>query len=159
MTSTVPPDPVLFTQPPWKLVPGIFNFRDLGGYPIKGSTDSVFPPLLSRSYPCSHHGSTLIHCVQVKRNFIYRSAEPSRVTEDGMAILVSKLNVTATYDLRSKPELKSLEATCPVIDIPGITRHFVPVFEDQDLSPEQVSHSCLPPPSLSLYTNPMQSPR
>ncbi|RPB09579.1 hypothetical protein P167DRAFT_492300, partial [Morchella conica CCBAS932] len=75
----------------------------------------------------------------VRRNLIYRAAEPSRVTADGMAVLIAKLNVTATYDLRSNPEIESLSDTCPVIEIPGITRHFVPVFEEDDLSPEALA--------------------
>lgn len=115
MSVLVSAESTLPTHPPWKSVPGIYNFRDLGGYPIQGSTGSV------------------------RRNLIYRAAEPSRVTADGMAVLVAKLNVAATYDLRSNPEIESLSDTCPVIEIPGITRHFVPVFEEDDLSPEALA--------------------
>ncbi|KAH8146982.1 uncharacterized protein LAJ45_09063 [Morchella importuna] len=115
MSVLISAESTLPTHPPWKSVPGIYNFRDLGGYPIQGSTGSV------------------------RRNLIYRAAEPSRVTADGMAVLIAKLNVTATYDLRSNPEIESLSDTCPVIEIPGITRHFVPVFEEDDLSPEALA--------------------
>lgn len=103
------------THPPWKSVPGIYNFRDLGGYPIQGSTGSV------------------------RRNLIYRAAEPSRVTADGMTTLVANLHVSSTYDLRSNPEIESLADTCPIVEIPGTTRYFVPVFEEDDLSPEALA--------------------
>ncbi|KAH0604686.1 uncharacterized protein H6S33_006354 [Morchella sextelata] len=127
MSVLISAESTLPTHPPWKSIPGIYNFRDLGGYPIQGSTGSV------------------------RRNLIYRAAEPSRVTADGMAVLVATLNVTATYDLRSNPEIESLSDTCPVIEIPGITRHFVPVFEEDDLSPEYPPPP--PPPPRAPPTN------
>lgn len=33
-------------DPPWRVVPGICNFRDIGGYPIEGGKGSVASPFL-----------------------------------------------------------------------------------------------------------------
>lgn len=149
MSVLVSAESTLPTHPPWKSVPGIYNFRDLGGYPIQGSTGSVpLPRPRPRPSPLPATAPYSPQPAQVRRNLIYRAAEPSRVTADGMAVLVAKLNVAATYDLRSNPEIESLSDTCPVIEIPGITRHFVPVFEEDDLSPEYPSPPHTSPPPL-----------
>ncbi|RPB05294.1 hypothetical protein L873DRAFT_1798296 [Choiromyces venosus 120613-1] len=103
------------SRPPWKLVQGIPNFRDIGGYPLKDGSGSV------------------------RREFIYRSAEPSRITDEGKILLRDTMKVSDTYDLRSMPELKRMEKETPIIEIEGITRNFVPVFMDIDYSPEKVA--------------------
>ncbi|KAG0125294.1 protein-tyrosine phosphatase-like protein [Tuber indicum] len=105
----------VLSRPPWKLVQGIANFRDIGGYPLKDGSGSV------------------------RRSFIYRSAEPSRITEEGKILLRDTMKVSHTYDLRSVPELKRMEKETPIIEIEGITRNFVPVFKDVDYSPENVA--------------------
>lgn len=53
-----------------------------------------------------------------------------------MQILTSKLGITSSYDLRSRREAEQAEIASVTPNIPGITKNFVPVFEDQDMSPE-----------------------
>ncbi len=105
--------------PPFIDVPGVQNFRDLGGYPV------------------SHASET--H--SVRTSYIYRCAEPSRITPEGLAKLQS-LGIKYVYDLRSAPEIKKLqeeEGRGEVGEWEGITRVFVPVFGEQDYSPEGIA--------------------
>ncbi len=105
-------------SPPFLHIEGIQNFRDLGGYPV--TTNSSSNPLT------------------VRRNYIFRCAEPSKVTAEGAATLKS-LGVTTMFDLRSGPELEKQKARAPVVQIDGIRREFVPVFADKDYSPESIA--------------------
>src|SRR6266498_1415662 len=79
-------DPSTLPTPPFITISGIPNFRDLGGYPTTLS--------LSKS---------------IRRQIIYRCAEPSRVTQDGVKAM-NDLGITHVYDLRSNPEIKRAEA-------------------------------------------------
>ena len=67
-------------SPPFVNVAGIANLRDIGGY--TSSTNS--------------HQTT-------RHNLVYRSADPSKVTPDGLAKL-KELGVKKVFDLRSIPE-------------------------------------------------------
>lgn len=102
-------------SPPFVTVEGIHNFRDLGGYAV-----STIP---SKS---------------VRSNIIFRCAEPSQITPNGIQTLRS-LGVTTFFDLRSGPEIEKMKAHSPVVEIEGIDRVFVPVFADKDYSPEQIA--------------------
>lgn len=104
--------------PPFVHVDGIQNFRDLGGYVTEYHTES--------------------NPESVRRNFIFRCAEPSKVTPEGVEKLKS-LGITTFFDLRSGPELEKMKARTPVVHIDGIERAFVPVFADEDYSPEQIA--------------------
>jgi hypothetical protein len=103
------------TSPPFVSVPGIPNFRDIGGHRISPQAS-------------------------VREKFIYRCGEPSRVTEDGIKVLQS-LGITHTYDLRSRTEISKAEAAGRkgIVDWEGAERVFVPVFEDKDYSPESIA--------------------
>ena len=108
-------------SPPFVLVEGIHNFRDIGGYPTTlGRTTSA--PGRSR----------------IRRGQLYRSAEPSQITPAGMAV-VRALGITTVFDLRSGPEIESAKDRSPVVEIPHTQRVFVPVFKDQDYSPEHIA--------------------
>jgi hypothetical protein len=105
--------------PPFIEVPGIANFRDIGGYPISSS-------------PETH---------SVRTSYIYRCAEPSRITTDGVSKLQS-LGIKYIYDLRSIPEIKKLqeeEGRGEVVEWEGIKRVFAPVFEEKDSGPEGIA--------------------
>lgn len=111
-------DEVPLPRPPFVTVPGLFNFRDAGGYPIDAQPGRILRP-----------------------GVIYRSAEPSRVTDQGISKL-QDLGITHVYDLRSTIELKRLaEAgnSCDVREWPGAARVPVPVFRDQDYGPEAIA--------------------
>ncbi|EEP78834.1 predicted protein [Uncinocarpus reesii 1704] len=100
----------ILRSPPFYSADGIVNLRDVGGYAVS-STSSV------------------------RRNFVYRSAHLSRATSEGARALVEQLGITKIYDFRSVPEtIKN-----PSCEIPGAERLHVPVFTDQDASPENLA--------------------
>ncbi|KAI0838080.1 tyrosine phosphatase family-domain-containing protein [Hypoxylon sp. FL0890] len=112
-------------SPPFHPIPGLPNFRDIGGYPVGGSPQD---------------GSNARHKV-VRRGLIYRSSEPSKVTEDGVSKLKS-LGIEKVYDLRSAVEIEAGQRDgfgWKVKEIDGARREFVPVFLDQDYSPEALA--------------------
>jgi len=105
-------------SPPFVHVEGVHNFRDLGGYLIRTHTNAG--PL------------------SVRRNLIFRCAEPSKITTAGAQTLRS-LGITTLFDLRSGPELEKQKARTPVVHVDGIRREFAPVFADEDYSPESIA--------------------
>lgn len=76
----------------------------------------------------------------MRTGIIYRSAEPQRVTKDGIATMNS-LGITHIYDLRSNNEIERTEAAGRggVVEWDGCERVFVPVFTDMDYSPEKLA--------------------
>ena len=126
--------------------------RDIGGLPVAGRPGKV-----------------------IRKGLVFRSSEPSKVTDEGVSALTS-LGITHVYDLRSEVEIQKMvvqaEGSKPR-EWPGAQRIFVPVFPDQDFSPEalakrvrdytsgspEVSSGCLPArlafrrPPLSLFTD------
>lgn len=105
------------TKPPFVVVAGIPNFRDIGGYAIASSANH-----------------------SVRRGAIYRCAEPSRVLPDGISAMQG-LGITHIYDLRSNPEIERNQAAGRggVVEWEGCERVFVPVFADEDYSPEALA--------------------
>jgi hypothetical protein len=103
-------------SPPFINVASIPNFRDLGGYAI--------------SHLPKH---------SVRRNFVYRCAEPSRITPDGVSTLRS-LGITHAYDLRSPRELERRNGAGlgGITEWDGCERVFVPVFSAQNSSPKDL---------------------
>ena len=100
--------------PPFIEVAGIPNFRDLGGYAVASPSNQ-----------------------SIKREVIYRCAEPTQVTKDGISTM-KRLGITHIYDLRSVPEIQRMEAAGRggIVEWEGCERVFVPVFRDEDYSPE-----------------------
>ncbi|KAK2759303.1 hypothetical protein FQN53_008082 [Emmonsiellopsis sp. PD_33] len=94
-------------SPPFHHADGIANLRDLGGYAISPTTS-------------------------VRLNYLFRSATLSNTTPSGAAFLTDSLGITTIYDFRSLIESER----SPSADIPKATRRHVPVFKDQDASPE-----------------------
>lgn len=118
MTELEPKISIKLPSPPFHAIPGLPNFRDAGGYPINAQPGRILRP-----------------------GVVFRSAEPSRLTDDGVACL-QDLGITHVYDLRSAIELKRLAlagANCDVREWPGAQRVFVPVFRDQDYGPEAIA--------------------
>ena len=110
-------DLTILPSPPFLDVAGIPNFRDLGGYPVANQPNH-----------------------SVRRGVIYRCAEPSKVTIDGI-ITMQKLGITHIYDLRSNNEIERAQAAGRggVVEWDGCTRVFVPIFTDKDYSPENLA--------------------
>ncbi|KAH8816813.1 tyrosine phosphatase family-domain-containing protein [Xylogone sp. PMI_703] len=104
-------------SPPFIEVEGIANFRDLGGYPISDSG-----------------------LKSVRTAIVYRCGEPSKVTENGVATL-RDLQITHAYDLRSLTEINQYNAAGfgKIAELGTVERVFVPVFADEDYSPEKLA--------------------
>ncbi|KAK2466023.1 hypothetical protein APHAL10511_001665 [Amanita phalloides] len=117
MNELEPLDPTdvaeTLSRPPFVTIQGVINVRDLGNLP------STFCP-----------GKV------TKPNFLLRSAELSRITEDGEAQL-KRLGITTVFDLRSDTEMLKYDAPIPVID--GITIIQSPVFRTDDYSPQMMA--------------------
>jgi hypothetical protein len=108
-------------SPPFIHVPGLPNMRDIGGLP-------------------ANPGGTKV----IRRGVVFRSSEPSRVTDEGISILTKDLRITHVYDLRSKVEIDRAHGKGVATDFeprewPGGKRVFVPVFLDMDYSPEALA--------------------
>ncbi|KAH9996115.1 tyrosine phosphatase [Xylariaceae sp. FL0662B] len=111
MESTLP-------KPPFLDIPGVDNFRDIGGYPI-----------------CSQPGKV------VRRGVVFRSGRLSEATEEGISRL-RQLGITDVYDLRSKQELKHLGKLGEhnqVKEWDSAKRVYLPVFRNEDYSPEAIA--------------------
>ncbi|TPX09758.1 uncharacterized protein E0L32_009097 [Thyridium curvatum] len=154
MATTPRPDPPL-PSPPFIHIEGLPNFRDIGGYPITTTTSGGPGPAKK----------------MVRRGLVYRSSEPSRLTDQGVAKL-QQLGVAKVYDLRSEVEVSKAAAaaeaaeaeqqqqqqqqqaadragteqkqfhhagTYKVKEWEGAERVFVPVFLDEDYSPEAMA--------------------
>ncbi|KAK7745178.1 hypothetical protein SLS62_009891 [Diatrype stigma] len=118
MATSTPPAPATLPNPPFVIILGLPNFRDLGGYPIALQPGKV-----------------------VRRNLIFRSAEPSRTTDEGIEAL-KKLGITHVFDLRSEQEFErgvKHGLNRPIKEWEGAVRIFAPVFRHEDYSPEAVA--------------------
>ena len=107
-------------SPPFIHVEGVPNFRDLGGYPCHPPSSHFSP---NKSY--------------ITRRFtLFRSAQLTGISPNGTVTLSKDLKVRRLYDLRSEREImKGAKDTKPA-EINGVETVFVPVFRDQDYSPE-----------------------
>ncbi|KAL6692223.1 hypothetical protein J3F84DRAFT_113551 [Trichoderma pleuroticola] len=101
---------------PYISIPGVANFRDIGGTPI-----------------ASHPGK------EVRRNIVFRSARPDISTSRGKAKL-QMLAITHTYDLRSTQEHSSSKSydKGKLIWAGTTTRVSVPVFRPEEYAPDAV---------------------
>ncbi|KAJ0123614.1 tyrosine phosphatase [Diaporthe amygdali] len=114
--------------PPFVDIPGLRNFRDCGGYPVAtNATDS----------DVGNENKQKI----VRRGVLFRSSEPSKVTDEGIAILRDTLGITHVFDLRSQAELDRDAITDgrQAREWEGSKRVFVPVFLQEDYSPEAIA--------------------
>ncbi|OCT54969.1 protein-tyrosine phosphatase [Cladophialophora carrionii] len=134
--------------PPFLHVDGVPNFRDLGGYQCLAPTTVATGGGDASSNTAAAGGKTYV----LKRNLLYRCAHPTHLTPQGLTYLTETLNVHDMYDLRSAPEISRLAATvsssgkavypladphtgCLLDSLPGLTRHFVPVYQTEDYGP------------------------
>ena len=101
-------------SPPFYSVEGVHNLRDLGGYGVSSPSNTT-----------------------TKKNFIYRSAQLTRIAPSGAQTLVSDLGIKTIYDLRST--IETTKAVTPTI--PGAQVISVPVFQDgvDKSSPEKLA--------------------
>ncbi|KAK4062748.1 uncharacterized protein Triagg1_9746 [Trichoderma aggressivum f. europaeum] len=101
---------------PFISIPGVPNFRDIGGTPI-----------------ASHPGK------EVRRNIVFRSARLDNLTPRGKAKL-EMLAISHTYDLRSTQELSSARSydRSKLIWSGTTTRVSAPVFVPEEYAPGTV---------------------
>lgn len=88
------------------MIAGLSNFRDVGGLPTRAGT--------------------------VRRNRLFRSAQPGQITPGGTESL-RQLGITTMFDLRSTVEISNYDFM-RVKDIDGIQRVSVPIFTNSDTS-------------------------
>jgi hypothetical protein len=98
------PHPATF---PFHIIPGISNFRDVGGWSIPGN-----------------------RCV--RKGVLYRGSDTNKVTSEGVARL-QELNIKTDFDLRSRQQI---ERTGGFRNIEGIKRIWTPVFTDEQYTEE-----------------------
>ncbi|KAK5941601.1 hypothetical protein PMZ80_005549 [Knufia obscura] len=122
--------------PPFIDIDGVPNFRDMGGY------------LIASSY-LSGAGTSNTTPMMFRRGLLYRCAHPQLLTEQGNKTMTNDLNIKHIFDFRSAPEVKKLSASLEKTantDAPtnphslalqpdGVTRHFTPVYEEEDYGP------------------------
>lgn len=101
-------------SPPFVTIEGIHNFRSIGGYPTSNPTSTT------------------------RQNFIFRSAEPSKVTPAGVDSLKAH-KITTIFDLRSIVEIEKMKAITPIVEIEGVERVYTPVYQYTDYSPEAIA--------------------
>ncbi|KAH7029433.1 protein-tyrosine phosphatase-like protein [Microdochium trichocladiopsis] len=122
MPSTPAPD---LPRPPFIHVDGLPNFRDAGGYPVTDGSST------------GTGGKKTI----VRRGVLYRASEPSKLSSEGEAQLRA-LGIREVYDLRSAVEIERGIREghgWAIREWEGARRNFVPVFLDQDYSPEALA--------------------
>jgi len=96
------------SSPPFIAVEGVFNIRSVGGY---ATSD---PSLI------------------VKPTALFRSGDPSRITEKGKNQFIA-LGVRRVFDFRATSEISSYKSPTPVI--PGVEFIRVPVSDDNEYDP------------------------
>jgi protein tyrosine/serine phosphatase len=100
---------------------GVHNLRHLGGYALNAP---------------SAIGHLPSYCI--KSHIIFRSAEPSRITPEGVALL-DKYNVKTVFDLRAKSEIVKNEALTPLKTWDGAERVSVPCADEDEAGPERLA--------------------
>lgn len=117
-------------SPPFIAVPGLPNFRDAGGYEV----------ISDAAAQSSADGKPRTKIV--RRGVLYRSSEPSKLTQEGAAQLTGQLGVRLIYDLRTPVEIaRGYDGGegWAVREVEGAERKFVPVFKDEAYSPEAMA--------------------
>ena len=102
-------------QPPFVDIPGLANFRDIGGWPIEDGKGVV-------------KGT-------VRKGIFYRGPDTTTATDEGVVKLRS-LGVTTDFDLRSKGQI---EKAGGFKELEGIQRVWCPAFPDGEYSPEKAA--------------------
>ena len=133
MDDLKPLDPAyvqeILLKPPFVTLAGVINVRDLGQLPSTTCPGQITKP-----------------------RYLFRSAELSGITDEGMFTRISllylphllsgkakvqELGITKVFDLRSDTEIRKYNAPLPKID--GVEVIHIPVFRQEDYSPEMMA--------------------
>ncbi|CAO0802452.1 unnamed protein product [Mucor circinelloides] len=93
--------------PRWIDIPGVKNFRDIGGWPLKDGSGYI------------------------RERIVFRCGHLVDITQKGIETL-NRLNVIAAFDFRSDPEIER-QGVMP--QIKGLTRYPSAMFTEADYSP------------------------
>jgi hypothetical protein len=105
-----------FLPPPQFIsIPGLANFRDIGGWPISDSKGNII--------------------ATVRRGVFYRGPDTAPIEPAGEAKL-RELGIRTDFDLRSKGQIVKAGG---FKEIDGITRINCPAFPDGEYSPEKAA--------------------
>ncbi|KAI0176488.1 tyrosine phosphatase [Hypoxylon sp. FL1284] len=97
-------------------IPGVLNFRDIGGYPISSLPGKM-----------------------IRQGIVFRSSQPAKADDEAVE-RIRQLGIKQVYDLRSPHEfINGSSHNPPVREWEGIEKVFAPVFLDEDYSPEAVA--------------------
>lgn len=100
------------TSFPFVVVEGVFNFRELGQYPV-ASTDLI-----------------------VKPSFLYRSGDVSNITGRGKEQFCA-LGIKKVFDFRSAAEIARFNTPSPTI--PGVEIISVPTAQEESFDPHNIA--------------------
>ncbi|KAJ5489265.1 hypothetical protein N7539_004155 [Penicillium diatomitis] len=106
-------------------VEGVPNVRDIGGYACAPPVSVVHDEIATDAQ------------WTIRTGLLFRAAQPSQITVAGVDTLTKTLGIQAVFDFRSESEIDLVRQRYPnsLLDIPGTTRHAVPVFQAGDYSP------------------------
>lgn len=93
--------------PRWIDIPGVKNFRDIGGWPLKDGSGYI------------------------RERIVFRCGHLVDITQKGIETL-NRLNVIAAFDFRSDPEIER-QGVMPQVN--GLTRYPSAMFTEADYSP------------------------
>ncbi len=102
-------------SPHFVSIPGLANFRDIGGWPISDDKGNII--------------------ATVRKGIFYRGPDTAPIEPAGEARL-RELGITTDFDLRSKGQILKAGG---FKDIDGITRISCPAFPDGEYSPEKAA--------------------
>ena len=98
-----PPHPSFF---PFHIVPGVSNFRDIGGWPTQDG--------------------------HVRTGILYRGSDTNRIQPEG-ELRLQELGIKTDFDLRSEQQI---QRTGGYREIEGIERRWTPVFAEEQYTEE-----------------------
>lgn len=102
-------------QPPFVDVPGLANFRDIGGWPIENENGKATG--------------------KIRKGVFYRGPDTATITDEGIEKLKS-LGITTDFDLRSNGQIAKAGG---FKQLNGIERIGCPAFPDGEYSPEKAA--------------------
>jgi len=98
--------------PPFITVPGLYNFRDIGGWPVSNLNTGI---------------------AKTRSRILYRGSDVYTIIDAGTQKL-KDIGVEVIFDLRSVAQIKRAGG---VRELEGIKRIWVPVFTEEQYSPEK----------------------